>query len=83
MSEHEGPPASPGSAESWHDPEQEPFVPPARHLAADRAGKQLLNLAGSINRAIGAEDDPIVVNRAGRHVSFKSLEDLIDKALEG
>jgi hypothetical protein len=63
--------------------EEETFVPPVRHVAADRAGKQLVSLAGAINRAIGAEDEPIVLNRKGRHVSIKSLEDLIDKALEG
>jgi len=63
--------------------EEETFIPPARHVAADQAGKRLINLAGAISRAIGAEDEPIVVNRTGRHVSFKSLEELIDKALEG
>ena len=56
--------------------------PPEKHVAADRAGKALINLAGAINKALGAEDDPIVVNRKGRHVSIKSLEDLIDEALE-
>jgi hypothetical protein len=51
-------------------------------VAADRAGKTLVNLAGAINKAIRAEDEPIVVNRKGRHVSIKSVEDLIDRALE-
>jgi hypothetical protein len=59
------------------------FEPLEKHVAADRAGKTLLNLAGAINKAVGAEDEPIVVNRKGRHVSIKELEDLIDKALEG
>jgi hypothetical protein len=76
VTEQDVPPESNGS-------DKERFVPPARHLAADQAGKRLINLAGSINRAIGAEDEPIVVNRTGPHVSFKSLEELIDKALEG
>jgi len=56
--------------------------PPAKHKAADRAGKTLGNMAGSINKALGAETDPVVLNRKGRHVSIKDLEDLIDKALE-
>ena len=63
--------------------QKETFVPPAKHLAADRAGKTLVNLAGAINRAVGADDEPIVVNRKGAHVSIKSLEELIDRALEG
>jgi hypothetical protein len=32
---------------------------------------------------VGAEDEPVVLNRKGRHVSIKSLEELIDSALEG
>jgi hypothetical protein len=61
----------------------EAFEPPDKHVAAERASKTLLNLAGAINAAVGAEDEPIVVNRKGRHVSIKELEDLIDRALEG
>lgn len=56
--------------------------PPETHKAADRAGKTLGNMAGSINKALGAEDEPIVFNRKGKHVSIRDLEDLIDKALE-
>ena len=56
--------------------------PPEKHKAADRAGKTLGNMAGSINRAIGAEDEPIVLDRKSSHVSIKDLEDLIDRALE-
>jgi hypothetical protein len=72
-------------------PQQEPneseqeritIEPPVKHKAADRAGKMLGNMAGSINKALGAEHEPVVVNRKGRHVSIKNLEDLIDKALE-
>lgn len=58
------------------------FEPPAKHLAADRLGKTLGNMAGSINRALGADDEPVVLNRKGRHVSLKSLEELIDTALD-
>jgi hypothetical protein len=58
------------------------FTPPEKHKAADRAGKTLGNMAGSINRALGAEDEPVVLNRKGPHTSIKDLEDLIDKALE-
>ena len=63
--------------------DDETFVPPSKHAAVDRAGKALINLAGSIGKVAGAADEPIVVNRKAGHVSFKSLEDLIDKALEG
>lgn len=58
------------------------FDPPEKHKAADRAGKILGNMAGSINRVIDADDIPVVLDRKGPHVSIKSLEDLIDKALE-
>lgn len=58
------------------------FEPPEQHKAADRAGKTLVNLAGAINRTLGTEDEPMVLNRRSRHVSIKALEDLIDKALE-
>ena len=58
------------------------FTPPEKHKAADRAGKILGNMAGSIGKAIGADDDPVVLNRKGPHTSIKDLEDLIDKALE-
>lgn len=57
------------------------FEPLEQHVAADRAGKTLGIMADSINKALDAEDEPIVVNRKGRHVSFKDLEDLIDEAL--
>jgi hypothetical protein len=56
--------------------------PPETHKAADRAGKTLGNMACSINKALGIDDEPVVLNRKGSHVSIKSLEDLIDKALE-
>ena len=56
--------------------------PPEKHKAADRAGKTLGNMAGAINRALGAEDEPVVLNRNGPHRSIRDLEDLIDKALE-
>ena len=62
---------------------QQPLEPPTKHVAADRAGKTLVNLAGSINAALDSDSEPIVVNRKGRHVSLKDLEDLIDRALEG
>ena len=78
VTEQATPPASNGSEEGTLI-----FEPPAKHVAADRAGKTLVNLAGAINKALGAEDEPIVLNRKGRHVSIKSLEDLIDRALEG
>jgi hypothetical protein len=39
-------------------------------------------MAGSINKALGADDIPVVLDRKGPHVSIKDLEDLIDKALE-
>lgn len=58
------------------------FTPPEKHKAADRAGKTLGNMAGSINKALGADDEPVVLNRKGPHTSIKDLEDLIDKALE-
>ncbi|GAA4705089.1 hypothetical protein [Phytohabitans rumicis] len=58
------------------------FDPPEKHKAADKAGKTLGNMAGSINAAIGAGDTPVVLDRKGRHVSIKDLEDLIDSALE-
>ena len=57
------------------------FEPPPQHVAADKAGKTLGIMADSINKALGAEDEPIVLNRKGRHVSFKNLEDLIDEVL--
>ena len=57
------------------------FEPPERHKAADRAGKTLGNMAGSINKALGLDDEPVVLNRKGPHVSIKDLEDLIDEAL--
>jgi hypothetical protein len=57
------------------------FEPPEQHVAADRAGKTLSMMADSINKALNAEDEPVVFNRKGRHVSFKDLEDLIDAAL--
>lgn len=56
--------------------------PPVKHKAADRAGKILGNMAGSINRALGTDDEPVVLNRKGPHGSIRELEDLIDKALE-
>jgi hypothetical protein len=56
--------------------------PPEKHKAADKVGKTLGNMVGSINAAIDAEDIPVVLNRKGRHVSIKDLEDLIDRALE-
>jgi hypothetical protein len=55
---------------------------PETHKAADRAGKTLGNMAGSINKALGLDDEPVVLDRKGSHVSIKNLEDLIDKALE-
>jgi len=58
------------------------FEPPDKHVAADRAGKMLSQMAASINKALGADDEPVVLNRKGRHVSIKSLEELIDKALD-
>ncbi|MEJ3750368.1 hypothetical protein WEI85_44815 [Actinomycetes bacterium KLBMP 9797] len=58
------------------------FEPPEKHKAADRAGKTLGNMAGSISAAIGAESTPVVLDRKGPHVSIKDLEDLIDRALE-
>ena len=58
------------------------ITPPQKHKAADKAGKTLGNMAGSINRALGTEAEPVVLNRKGRHVSIKNLEDLIDKVLE-
>jgi hypothetical protein len=64
-------------------PAEELFVPPDKHVAADRAGKRLVNLAGAISAALEADDQPVVVNRKGRHVSIKGLEDLIDAALDG
>jgi len=56
--------------------------PPEKHKAADRAGKTLGNMAGAINRALGTDDEPVVLNRKGPHSSIRDLEDLIDKALE-
>jgi hypothetical protein len=56
--------------------------PPETHKAADRAGKTLGNMADSINKALGIDDEPVVLNTKGSHVSIKGLEDLIDKALE-
>jgi len=58
------------------------FEPPETHKAADRAGKTLGNMAGSINRALGIDDEPVVLNRKAPHTSIRDLEDLIDKALE-
>lgn len=58
------------------------FEPPERHKAADRAGKALGNMAGSINAAIGVQDVPVVLDTRARHVSIKELEDLIDRALD-
>jgi hypothetical protein len=57
------------------------FEPPETHKAADRAGKQLGHMAGAINEALDAHDEPVVLDRRGRHVSIKELEDLIDQAL--
>ena len=56
--------------------------PPQKHKAADRAGKTLGNMAGAINKALGMDDQPIILNRKGPHTSIRDLEDLIDKALE-
>lgn len=55
--------------------------PPEKHRAADNAGKTLGNMAGSINSALELDDEPVVLDRKGRHVSIKQLEDLIDQAL--
>jgi hypothetical protein len=77
VTEQANPPESNGSEER-----RLIFEPPDKHVAADRVGKTLVNLAGSISKALGAEDEPVVLNRKGRHVSIKSLEDLIDRALE-
>ena len=56
--------------------------PPQKHEAADRAGKTLGNMAGSINEALGEHDEPVLLNRKGPHVSIRELEDLIDSTLE-
>jgi hypothetical protein len=56
--------------------------PPEKHKAADRAGKTLGNMVGSINKVLGMDDEPVVLNRKGPHSSIRDLEDLIDKALE-
>lgn len=58
------------------------FEPPERHKAADRAGKTLGSMAGSINETLGLEDEPVVLNRKRPHVSIKDLENLIDEALQ-
>jgi hypothetical protein len=77
MTEQGGQPALGGQSENRTD-----FEPPEKHKAADRAGKALGNMAGSINKALGADDIPVVLDRKGPHISIKDLEDLIDKALE-
>lgn len=77
MVEEGGQPVLGGPSESRTDIEL-----PEKHRAADRAGKTLGNMAGHINKALGAEDIPVVLDRKGPHVSIKNLEDLIDKALE-
>jgi hypothetical protein len=77
MSEEAPPPATERSAKDTST-----FEPPEKHKAADRAGKTLGNMAGSISRALGTDDEPVVLNRKGPHTSIRDLEDLIDKALE-
>jgi hypothetical protein len=74
--------SSPASDEPVQNKMTFTFTPPEKHVATDKVGKTLGNMAGSINRALGTEAEPVVLNRKGRHVSIKSLEDLIDKALE-
>jgi hypothetical protein len=74
-------PATPSASDS-SEKSKATFQPPDKHVAADRAGKVLGQMAGSINKALGADDEPVVLNRRGRHVSIKSLEELIDKALD-
>ena len=74
---------NPGKTQAWQDFGVDIVIGRREgYFIYDMSGKRLINLAGSINRALGAEDEPIVVNRAGPHVSFKNLEELIDKALE-
>lgn len=66
------------------DPRSRDFVPPPRHVAADRAGVHSLYTAHQISEALaaaGEPDEPVVLDRRGPHRSIQGLERLLDDAL--
>jgi len=60
----------------------EKFVVPAKHAAQDRAAAQAVRAIHAINVALGEEDVPFVVARAGPRVTFTDALANIDAALE-
>jgi hypothetical protein len=62
------------------------WVPPARHVAADRAAALSLRAAQAISDALGEDDvpeEPVVINRRGPQRSIAALDRLLADAIEG
>jgi hypothetical protein len=65
------------------DPRSERWVPPPRHVAADRAAALSLRAAQDIADALGAAevpDEPVVLNRRGPQHSLAALDRLLAAA---
>lgn len=60
------------------------FVPPARHVAADRAAAYSLRTAQHITDALsdaGVPEEPVLLNRDGPHRSIDALDRLLAEAI--
>ena len=70
-----------------HDPASQRFVPPRKHLAADRFAGGALRSAQAIGEGlaeagVGDDDEPVVVDRAGPRHSLDALDRMLSSALE-
>lgn len=73
------------SPEEEKDPRSPEWVPPPKHVAADRAGVHSLYTVHHITERLaeaGVEDEPVVLDRRGPHRSIQGLDKLLADALE-
>jgi hypothetical protein len=68
------------------DEPREEFTPPPKHVAADRFATGAIRSAQSISEGLAEagvpDDDPVVIDRAGRRHSLAALDRLLSSALE-
>jgi hypothetical protein len=67
------------------DPRSEQWVPPPRHVAADRASVHSLRIVQHISESLaeaGEPDEPVVLDRRGPHRSIDALDRLLADAID-
>lgn len=67
------------------DPRSREWVPPPKHVAADRAAVHSLRTAHHISESLaeaGVPDEPVVLDRHGPHRSIDALDRLLADAID-